>query len=64
MTNSKPLTTKHMTDLLRAGAPQITQEQWVAGMERGLRGMLEAGFVFYADYIDRLPRATARRMGF
>lgn len=60
---NKPLTAKHLTHLVEAGAT-IYATQWVAGLERGLAGMLEEGFVFHAHYLTSLPVATKRRMGF
>jgi hypothetical protein len=61
--NRKPLTEKHMLDLVRAGA-EITPEMWIAGQETGIHGMITAGLVFDADYLNKLPKATSRHMGF
>lgn len=58
---TKPLTDSQILSLVKAGAT-VYANQYAAGLERGLKGMLDEGFVLYAEYLDtaKLPRKRSR----
>lgn len=58
---TKPLTERQILSLVKAGAT-VTATQYVAGLERGITGMLNEGFVLYAEYLTtaKLPRKRSR----
>lgn len=60
--NTKPLTEKQVLDIVRAGAT-VTATQFQAGLDRGLRGMLEEGLVLEATVAAKLPKTTLRACG-